>query len=221
MAKSICLSQAGKLNLFYGNKEKETIMFQEDLKKLCPEHVSVDYWLSKEEAEGFQSGRLDKENVTAIVKNDLSLLKADGFYICGPEQMILETVEVLKTFGVSKDKIHYELFTSPVLMKSTPTKVTSDFNGVSKVVVILDDEETDFDLETDGATILEEAESHAIDAPFSCRGGVCCTCKAKVLKGEVRMDSNMSLTDNEVNEGYVLTCQAHPASEEVIISYDE
>lgn len=221
MAKSICLSQEGKLNLFYGNKLQETIMFQEELASLNPDHVVVEHWLSQENKEAFKHGRLDQDNVSNILKNDLSLLKADGFFLCGPEQMILDASEVLKTFGVPQDKIHYELFTSPVLLKSAPTKVTSNFKGNSRVVVILDGEEIDFDLETDGATILDEAESHAIDAPYSCRGGVCCTCKAKVLKGGVLMDNNFTLTDKEIEQGYVLTCQAHPASEEVILSYDE
>lgn len=221
MAKSISLSDGGKLDLFYGNKTKDMIMFKDELDQLNKDHVHVGYWLSQEEQEGFQHGRLSKDTISSIIKSDLSLLKKEGFFICGPEQMIVDTLEALKTFGVSENKIHYELFASPVLMKSKQTIVTPSFHGVSKVVVILDDEEIDFDLETDGATILSEAESHAVDAPFSCRGGVCCTCKAKVLKGEVRMDSNLVLTDKEIEEGYVLTCQAHPASEEVIISYDE
>ena len=95
------------------------------------------------------------------------------------------------------------------------------FGGGGGPRTILDEEEEHFDLESDGPTILDEAESYGIEAPFSCRGGVCCTCKAKVLKGAVTMDKNFTLTDSEIEEGFILTCQSHPNSEELTITYDE
>jgi len=222
MAKGISSSTDGYLRLFFANKTLDAIMFHDDLVAMDPNKVFVTYSLSKEEKEGFLNGRFTEEMVTELIKSDLSLLKSEGFYICGPEEMILSTSNALKQFGVADNKIHFELFTAPVLMKSKPTEAgQGDFKGMSNVTVILDEEEVNFDLSSDGDTILNEAEGYGIDAPFSCRGGVCCTCKAKVLEGKAVMDANMSLTDSEIEEGYVLTCQAHPASEKVIISYDE
>ena len=221
IAKAIDLSQDGELNLYYSNKTEDNIIFHNQLNSLSNSKIQVKYLLSQEQKEGFNHGRFSKDKLTELIKENIALLKADGFYICGPEKMIVNTSEVLKTFGISEDKIHYELFTPPVLLKSNETEATATYTGLSRVTVILDDEEDTFDLETDGDTILDEVESYGIDAPFSCRGGICCTCKAKVLKGSARMDTNMALTDSEVEEGYILTCQAHPNSEEIVVSYDE
>jgi ring-1,2-phenylacetyl-CoA epoxidase subunit PaaE len=208
-----------KLLLFYGNRNENSIMFKDELKDL--DNVEVRHILSREEKEGYAHGRLNADTVRDMIKKDLDILKSRGFFLCGPEEMILNVSDVLKTFGVPEEKIHYELFTTPTLMKSKQTDSVAEFDGLSKVTVILDDEEEKFDLESNGATILDEAESYGIEAPFSCRGGVCCTCKAKVLKGAVKMEKNFTLTDSEIEEGYILTCQAHPNSEELTITYDE
>lgn len=212
--------QNGKMHLFYGSKTESDIIFKKDLDKLS-NAVDTKYFLSRETKSGYEVGKLTKEAILEIIKTNLDLLKADGFYLCGPEEMIMNASEVLKTLGVSEDKINFELFTTPTIMKSKETEVVSDFKGLSKVTVILDDEETQFELSSDGETILSELESEGVDAPYSCKGGVCSTCKAKVIKGNVTMDLNYTLTDAEVAEGYVLCCQAHPNSNEVIISYDE
>lgn len=222
IAKLIDRTKEGELNLFYGNRDDQSIMFKDELEVLSEDNVKITHVFSEQEKEGFLSGMLTEEVVNDIIKNNLDLLKSNGFYICGPEQVILNTQNVLKKFGVPDEKIHFELFTTPVSMESA-TKATapSDFNGISKVTVILDDEEEKFDLASDGDTILEETESYGMEPPYSCRGAICCTCKAKVLKGSAKMDKNFTLTDEEVEEGYILTCQAHPTSEELTVSYDE
>jgi len=134
--------------------------------------------------------------------------------------MIKSAIDTLTLFGVPKSKIHYELFTTPVLLIEETIAETTNFEGESKIKVLLDDEEFEIKLNSSGKTILDAINKEGYDAPYSCRGGVCCTCKAKVLAGKVTMNINYSLTDQEVAEGYILTCQAHPASEEVTISYD-
>jgi len=212
-------AQNGTMHLFYGSKTEQDIIFKNELETLSST-VTTKHYLSRETKDNFESGKLTKETILSILKQDLSLLKADSFYLCGPEEMIMNASEVLQTLGVKENKINYELFTTPTLMKSKETEVVSDFKGLSKVTVILDQEETTFNLSSDGETILNELESEGIDAPYSCKGGVCSTCKVKVLKGAVTMDLNYTLTDAEVAEGYVLCCQAHPNSNEVIISYD-
>lgn len=222
LSKLINRTEGSTLNLFYGNRTDQTIMFKDELEALSKDRVNLTHIFSDQEKEGYLNGMLTEEMVTRIIKDNLDLLKSKGFYICGPEQVILNAQNVLKKFGVSDDKIHFELFTTPVTMESA-TKETSpsDFNGISKVTVILDDEVEKFDLATDGDTVLEEAESYGMEPPYSCRGAICCSCKAKVLEGSAMMDKNFTLTDEEVEEGYILTCQAHPTSEEVTISYDE
>jgi ring-1,2-phenylacetyl-CoA epoxidase subunit PaaE len=221
IAKLINGTGEGHLDLFYANRNDQSIMFEEELNLLSADKVKTTHIFSEQEKEGYLHGMLTEEVITGIIKNNLELLKAKGFYLCGPEPVIINAQNVLKKFGVPDEKMFYELFTTPVLMESTKESVVSNFTGISKVTVILDDEEEVFELATDGDTILEEVESHGIDAPYSCRGAICCTCKAKVLKGSATMEKNFTLTDSEIKDGYILTCQAHPNSEELIISYDE
>lgn len=218
IAKSIAKSE-GQLKLFYGNRNRESIMFGEELKEL--KNTEVVNYLSADTAEGCFSGRLDKEAILSIFKSDLSNLRADGYYLCGPEAMVEAATEVLNMFGVGKQKIHFELYTTPVAMEPvTETNSSASFSGTSQVKVILDDEEIEFELEAGGRTILDAANKEGLDAPYSCRGGVCCTCRAKVLEGKAVMKLNYSLTDDEIEKGYILTCQATPVSEKIVVSYD-
>ena len=218
IAKSLQKS-GGKLTLFYGNRLQNSIMFHDELAQLG--NVSTTHYLTGEALEGYQPGRVDKEAITAAIKSNLSLLKADGFFLCGPEPMIKDAIDVLTLFGVSKTRIHFELYTTPVLLApETPAEV-NHFDGESKVTVILDDERLELTLKAAGKTILDAVNKEGYDAPYSCRGGVCCTCRAKVLEGKATMTLNYSLTDQEVADGFILTCQAHPASEKLVISYDE
>jgi ring-1,2-phenylacetyl-CoA epoxidase subunit PaaE len=205
------------MKLVYANKTESDILFRERLDKLTK--TDKKYFLTQEQKEGFGQGRITKDAFMTIIKEDLGILKADGFFICGPEEMIQSVKTALELFGVSESKIHFELFTTEA--KSNPTPVTSsDFKGKTKVKVILDDETFDFEMHS-GKTLLDAAMAEDLDAPYSCRGGVCSTCRAKVVKGTVKMNVNYTLTDKEVEQGYILTCQSHPTSEELIISYDE
>lgn len=207
----------GKMTLFYGNQTIEKSMFLTELNTL--NYVDSTFYLSKETKEGFKEGRIDKENFTNEIKQNLELLKADCFFICGPEDMIHSTKEVLKFFGVQDSKIKFELFTTPTAVPAA--KKDMNFKGKSHIKVMLDHEVTSFDMQVPGGTILEQVEKSGLDVPYSCRGGVCSSCKAKVLEGEVAMKLNYSLTDEEVANGYVLTCQSIPQSSTVSLSYDD
>jgi ring-1,2-phenylacetyl-CoA epoxidase subunit PaaE len=217
MAKAI-EQRGGNLRLFYGNRTLGSIIFKTDLDAL--HNTFTTHFLSGETAEGYEKGRIDKDSFTRLIKTDLSLLRADAYFICGPEEMIMQTSEVLKFFGVSDKKIHFELFTPPVLMKQEDNSA-NQFEGTSHVRVILDSETVEFDLPSKGKSILDAVEAAGLDAPYSCKGGVCSSCRAKVLKGKAVMTTNLSLTDEEVKKGYILTCQAHPATEELTLTYDE
>lgn len=211
--------KGGKTQLFYGNRTKSSILFEHEIAGIGS--LKTHHYLSGETLDGFSHGRLNKENFTNEIKSNLDILKADAFFICGPEGMIMEISETLKFFGVAESKIHFELFTTPVLMKSHETNVTSTFEGTSRVKAILDSEVAEFELGAKGKSLLEAVEKAGFDAPYSCKGGVCSSCRAKVLKGSAMMTSNYSLTDEDLKKGYILTCQAHPTSEELTITFDE
>ena len=130
----------------------------------------------------------------------------------------------LTKMGVSTNKIHYELFTSPSQNIAHKTKVSAGKKQEtikSEVTVILDGEETHFGIASDGKAILDAALDAGADVPYACKGAVCCTCRARVLEGSVEMEMNYALEDDEVEDGYVLTCQSHPTSDKVVVSYDE
>lgn len=209
-----------QIQLYYGSRSLNQVIFRDAISQL--KNTKTTHFLSGEVAEGAINSRISKETFTEIIKSDLGLLKSDAFFLCGPEQMIVDLVDVLKLFGTNESKIFYELFTTPTLMKSNSTGDTGgSFSGTSKVTVVLDDDEMTFDLAADGPAILDKVNQEGFDAPYSCKGGVCCTCKAKIIEGNASMKVNYSLTDKEVEEGYILTCQAHPASETLKISYDD
>lgn len=221
IVKTINLSQQGQIDLFYCNKSEKDTMFKDDLDDLSNDKVKIHYSYTRDEVDGAGHGRLTENKISELIKQDLDLLKSDGFYLCGPEQMIYDALNALKTFGVPENKINFELFTTPEIIKTETVETSESFEGTSQVVVVLDDEETEFELPTDGDTILDEVLSQGIDAPYSCRGGVCSTCRAKILEGSAKMDSNMGLTDSEVEDGYILTCQSHPTSSKIKVTYDD
>lgn len=215
-------TQLSKSRLFYSNRGQQSMMFEKEINTLVKRGLAVDYLFSR--AEGIPPLRLDQNTTLNLLKSDLELLKSDAFYVCGPEAMIIGVSKALEILGVNKAKVQFELFGAPVTDELAGNNKESakdeQFSGDSEVTVTLDEEDYVFSLSTDGDTILDEVEASGIDAPFSCRGGVCCTCKAKIVEGSARMETNMSLTDQEVKEGYILTCQAHPTSAKLKITFD-
>ena len=209
--------------LFYSNKMESDVIFKHQLDKLAGDNLKINYIYTRQKLNNpLLEGRIDKSKATELIKADLSCLNADAFYLCGPEEMIFNVKSALEEFGVLNTKIKFELFTTPVLMAEKPKQqeVDENFDGEALVTVIYDDEEIDFNLNKDGDTILDAAMDNDVDVPFSCKGAVCCTCKAKVTEGKVTMDANYALSDQEVEDGYVLACQSHPASAKVTLDFD-
>ena len=134
--------------------------------------------------------------------------------------MINEVSGGLEYLGVLKEKIHFELFTTPTTLDVEVEKEVSDFSGNAQMTVIMDGDEFEFELASDGDFILDASMAQGVDAPFSCKGAVCCTCKAKVIEGKAIMEMNYALSDEEVAEGFILSCQSHPASEKVVVDFD-
>ena len=212
-----------EFTLFYSNKMESDVIFKHQLDKLAGDNLKINYIYTRQKLNNpLLEGRIDKSKATELIKADLSCLNADAFYLCGPEEMIFNVKSALEEFGVLNTKIKFELFTTPVLMAEKPKQQEADenFDGEALVTVIYDDEEIDFNLNKDGDTILDAAMDNDVDVPFSCKGAVCCTCKAKVTEGKVTMDANYALSDQEVEDGYVLACQSHPASAKVTLDFD-
>ena len=149
--------------------------------------------------------------------------KQDEFFICGPEEMIFCVNNFLEQVGIDKKKIHFELFTTPGLKKEKGTAVKNETqqNIKSTVQIKSDGRTMEFLMGFDSGSILDEALKQGADLPFACKGGVCCTCKAKLTAGKVAMDVHWGLEEEEVKQGFILTCQSHPVTERVVIDFDE
>ena len=229
IAKSVLQDEPkSHVTLFYGNKTKDAIMFYQELDALAEDsRMDVYHVLSDGSLDvPLFSGRINfgktLELLYSFVKDDLP----KEYYICGPSGMMTSVKNALEDNGVEKEHIHLEYFENPGQNAEprptiAPPVEELAFEGSAHVEVLLDDETFTFDLPSDGQSLLDAAIKAGADAPFSCQGGVCTTCRAKLLQGTVRMDSNFALTDQELKDGYILTCQSHPSSKKVTISYDE
>ena len=212
--------------LFYGNKTGKTIIFKselEDLKDKYLNRLEIHHVLSREDqGTDYLKGRIDADKVSAFAGRFFEPAEVNHFFICGPEEMINAAKDTLANLGVAKEKVHFELFTTstPKATKSEGTQSKTN-EVLSQVTVVLDGEETHFDISSKGNTILDAALDAGADVPYACKGAVCCTCRAKVLEGTVEMEMNYALVDEEVADGYILTCQSHPTSEKVVVSFDE
>lgn len=207
--------------LVYGNKRLKDAMFAKDLLELTQTfgnrfHVHFIYSQAQEEDALF--GRIEKSTVNLIVKNKYKGVTIDSFYLCGPEAMIHVVKDVLLENNIKEKQIFFELFTAPTETEAdTSTEIG---NGKTQLKVIVDDEEFEFEMNQD-TTILDAALKQDVDAPYSCQGGICSSCIARITEGEATMRQNNILTDNEVAEGLILTCQAHPTTPKVVVDYDD
>ena len=207
--------------LVYGNKTLSDAMFIEELLQLKETygnrfHVHFIYSQSQEADALF--GRIEKSTVNLIVKNKYKGVTIEKFYLCGPEAMIHTVKDVLLENNIKEKDILFELFTVPVETASTANVEVLD--GHSKIKVIVDEEDFEFEMSQD-QSILEAALKQDIDAPYSCQGGICSSCIARLTEGEATMRQNNILTDSEVAEGLILTCQAHPTSASITVDYDD
>lgn len=209
---------SSKFVLVYGNKNAEEAMFQEELRALenqNPERLFLEFVYSRENIEGAAFGRIEKETVNLILNEKFKNTDFNEYYLCGPEEMITTVSNTLKESGISEDNINYELFTT-----ATATTTNENSTGSATVKVTVDDEE--FTITTKKQlSLLDAVLKEDIDAPYSCKGGVCCSCICRVTEGEVDMPVNNLLTDAELAEGLVLACQAYAKSDTLAIDFDD
>ncbi len=211
--------------LVFGNKGRHSIIFFEELEGLKNKYLNRFNFiniLSREKTDApINSGRINTQKLNELNKL-VDYKNADDIFICGPEEMIFCVKDFLEGAGIDKKKIHFELFTTPGQKQVAMRKVqdTNDTGPKSKITIKLDGRSFDFDLGFDNDSILDAALKQGADLPFACKGGVCCTCKAKILEGEVEMDVNWGLEHEEVEQGFILTCQSHPKTEKVVVDFD-
>ncbi len=228
MLKSVLRNEpASHFTLFYGNRTTESIIFRDEIENLKNQYLtrlSVHHVLSQEDlgADLF-FGRIDGEKSKVFCTRLIDVSDVDAFFLCGPEPMIFSVKDTLLELGVDEKNVHFELFTTPGAAVGATKKEWVPQPGLAsaKITLTLDGNTFNYDHKNPSETILDAASKTVADLPFACKGGVCCTCRAKLLEGEVEMEVCYGLEKEEVEAGYILTCQAHPKTETVVLSFDE
>ena len=205
--------------LVFGNQTPDETMYLQEIQELQNKYTDrffVQHLYSRFQEEDALFGRIENSTVNYILKNKFKDTSFDSFYLCGPEEMIEVVTESLKKNGVEEEKILFELFTS----SSEEDSIADELEGKTKVQVIVDDEV--FSLVMDKKQlVLDAVLKEDIDAPYSCQGGVCSSCIARIKDGKAEMVKNQILTDGEIAEGLILTCQAHPLTPTLTVDYDD
>jgi ring-1,2-phenylacetyl-CoA epoxidase subunit PaaE len=211
--------------LFYLNRTVKSIIFKEEfeqLKNLFFGRFQVFYFLTKEQRDiPFLNGRFTKEKLATLTKTFIDVEDTNSCFICGPQDMIFLIRDELQAAGLAKENIHYELFFSGYPDDNKHIAVALEQKAEGTEVTIIDGgKEFHFVMDDDFDTILDGALAAGADLPFACKGGVCSTCKCKVIEGEVTMKVNYALEENEVKNNFVLSCQAVPTTDKVVVNFD-
>ena len=209
--------------LFYGNRSAEEVMFRRelaDLKDRYLQRFSLYHVLSGQAQDvEMLNGRIDAEHCRRLIEGFCDAQQVDTWYVCGPGSMIDDVRATLAALGVADDRVHFERFQSAKAKPqvSRPAATT----GSATVTAIVDGRRQQFPIAARGETVLEAGLRYGLELPFSCKGGVCATCRARLVEGEVEMDVNYALEPWELEAGFVLTCQARPCSDTVTVDYDQ
>ncbi|MCS6767068.1 MAG: phenylacetate-CoA oxygenase/reductase subunit PaaK [Candidatus Protistobacter heckmanni] len=224
---TLATEPGSRFTLVYGNRSTASIIFCEELEDLKNRHLgrlSLYHVLSEEfqDAELF-NGLLDQEKCAAFLRGLVSAEHIDAAFICGPAPMMDAAEAALLGAGVDKKRIHVERFGTPLPAAGAakPAAPGADAGRQAELTLVLDGKARKLSLPFEGRSVLDAGLQAGLSLPYACKGGVCCTCRAKVLEGEVRMKKNYPLEDAEIAQGFVLTCQAHPLTDRLVISYDE
>ncbi len=215
--------------LIYGNKNRSSIIFKEELEGIKNRYINrfaLHHILSREQTDAaINHGRINKEKCDELNEKLININEMDEFFICGPEQMIFSVKDWLEKKEIDKKKIHFELFTVPgerseIKNPKSDNQRRKIVDKISNVTINQDGIAFSFELGYDDESILNAALKQGADLPFACKGGVCSTCRAKLIEGKVDMEQNYALEPDELENGFILTCQSHPRSEKVIIDFD-
>lgn len=222
---TLATEKYSRFTLVFGNRNRSSIIFFEELEALKNQYMerfSLVHILSRERMDtDLNFGRISQEKLEELDRLE-DFTSTDDFFICGPEEMIFTVKEFLEKKGIGGNKIHLELFNSTKSPRSTVDSPQINTAGaVSNINVKVDGRSFEVTIPFNSdQTILDAALQQGADLPYACKGGMCCTCKAKLLEGEVSMDVHWGLEDEEVAKGYILTCQSHPKTEKVVVDFD-
>ena len=215
-----------RFTLVYGNRASSSIMFRdeiEDLKSLHMARLSVIHVLSREQQDvELFNGRLTREKCDGLLDRWIGAGSIDTAFICGPQEMMLDVSESLASRGVDRARIKFELFATAARSVARPIPAeTSASTEACETTIVIDGHARSFTMPKGRISVLEAGMAQGIELPYACKGGVCSTCRAMVLEGQVDMDANFALEDYEIARGYVLTCQSFAASDRLVIDYDK
>lgn len=219
-----------RATLIYGNQSTATMMFKNELSFVKNRFLSRFHWINiysrQPQTAPVLNGRIDNKKGGELNQKLINLSDFDNFFLCGPESMISEVSRGLTAFGFSTDNIHYELFATSAedakrIIEKHHARAVKFKGKTSRIEMIKGGREYQFELSRDGENLLDAGISQGADLPFSCKAGICATCKCKLISGEVEMDIDHGLQESEVQEGYILGCQAHPVSDTVRVDFDQ
>ena len=224
---TLAMEQHSQFTLFYGNRNRQSVIFKEQLEALknrFMDRFSLHYIFSREKTDSpVNQGRINAEKCSELSKQLFDLKTADEIFICGPEEMISSVKDWLEQRGLEKRKIHFELFSAPgekwlTIPGSQPVGKAEE--KISRVTIQSDGMSFDFDLAYNGESVLDAALKQGADLPFACKSGVCCSCRARLREGRVKMEVNYALEPEELDAGFILACQSHPLTERVLVDFD-
>jgi ring-1,2-phenylacetyl-CoA epoxidase subunit PaaE len=215
-----------RFTLFYGNRASSSVIFKEeltDLKDIYMQRLNLAYVMSREQQDiDLFNGRITKEKCAQFLQHWLRIEDVDVAFICGPEDMMLGVSSALQEAGMPKQAIKIELFAASIPKhQHKPRKFAIDAPHETQVTVIMDGNHTSFTMDKDKESILDAGLRAGIDMRYSCKGGVCSTCRCKLIDGKVDMDANYALEDYEIARGFVLSCQSFPVTDKVVVDFDQ
>ena len=211
--------------LVYGNRTRHSIIFFEQLEALKNQYMNrfqLIHVLSREKTDSsLNFGRIDQNKLAELARL-IPYQQLDDVFLCGPREMIDTAMDFLQEQGLDKKKLHAELFNAGAGSSATGTKTSAEKSSVkSQISILLDGRQLEIEIPLNSnATILDAALEQGADLPFACKGGMCCTCKAKLVEGEVSMDIHWGLEEEEIEQGFILTCQSHPKTEKIVVDFD-
>ncbi|TFW10699.1 phenylacetate-CoA oxygenase/reductase subunit PaaK [Massilia arenosa] len=215
-----------RFTLFYGNRATSTVIFKEeltDLKDIFLERLNIVYVMSREQQDiELFNGRITHDKVAQLLKLWVPAQDIDVAFICGPEEMMHGVSAALQEAGIPKQNIKIELFAASIPKhQHKPRVLDAEAKHETEVTVIMDGNATSFTMEKDKESLLDAGLRAGLDMRYSCKGGVCSTCRCKVVEGTVDMDVNYALEDYEVARGFVLSCQSFPITDKVVVDFDQ
>ena len=214
-----------RVTLVYGNRSSSSVMFKEELEDLKDTHLARFnlVWIMSRETQEIElfNGRIDYEKTSELLSRWIDPASINAAFICGPQEMMLAVTQALEDKGVEKSRIKAELFGTGALTKPRAVLAAAASDEQCDVEVVLDGSRRSFTMPKNGISLVDAGLKAGIDMPYACKGGVCSTCRAQVVVGEVDMDNNFALEDYEVARGFVLCCQSFPVSNKLVIDFDQ